>query len=134
MILRTAFNDNLGFSLVVQLVKYPPTMQETLVQSLSREDTLEKGWATHTSILERRWFDSWVGKIHWRRDRLPMPVFLGFPNGSVGKKSTCNAGDLGSNPGLGRSSGTPFQCFAWRIPWTEEPGGLQSMVSQTVNQ
>ena len=85
MILRTAFNDNLGFSLVAQLVKYPPTMQETLVQSLSREDTLEKGWATHASILERRWFDSWVGKMHWRRDRLPMPVFLGFPNGSVGK-------------------------------------------------
>ena len=53
----------------------------------------------------RPWFDSWVGKIHWRRDRLPTPVFLGFPYGSAGKESTCNAGDLGSIPGLGRSLG-----------------------------
>jgi len=28
-------------------------------------------------------------KIHWRRDRLPTPVFLGFPGGSAGKKSAC---------------------------------------------
>ena len=50
-------------------------------------------------------FDSWVGKIHWRRDRLPTPAFLGFPGGSAGKKFTCNAGYLGSEPGLGRSPG-----------------------------
>ena len=48
-------------------------------------------------------FDSWVSKICWRRDRLPTPVFLGFPCGSAGKESTCNVGDLGSIPGLGRS-------------------------------
>ena len=35
--------------------------------------------------------------------RLPTPVFLGFPGGSAGKESTCNAGDLGWIPGLGRS-------------------------------
>ena len=51
------------------------------------------------------WFDSWVGKISWRRDRLPLPVFLGFPGGSAGKESACSAGDLGSIPGLGRSPG-----------------------------
>ena len=50
-------------------------------------------------------FDSWVGKIHWRRDRLPTPVFLGFPCGSAGKESACNVEDLGSIPGLGRSPG-----------------------------
>ena len=50
-------------------------------------------------------FDSWVGKIPWRKDRLPTPVFLGFPGGSAGKESACNAGDLGSIPGLGRSPG-----------------------------
>ena len=44
-------------------------------------------------------------KIRWRRDRLPAPVFLGFPCGSAGKESTCNMGDLGSIPGLGRSPG-----------------------------
>ena len=45
--------------------------------------------------------------------RLPIPVFLGFPSGSAGKESTCNAGDLDSLPRLGRSPGKgkgyPFQ-------------------------
>ena len=50
-------------------------------------------------------FDSWVRKIAWGRDRLPTPVFLGFPDGSAGKESACNVGDLGSIPGLGRSPG-----------------------------
>ena len=48
-------------------------------------------------------FDLWVREIPWRRDRLPTPVFLGFPHGSDGKESACNAGDLGLIPGLGRS-------------------------------
>ena len=39
-----------------------------------------------------------------RRDRLPTPVFLGFPGGSAGKESACNVGDLGLILGLGRSS------------------------------
>ena len=56
-------------SLVSQIVKNLPAMQETQVQSLGWEDTLEKGMATHSSIL------------------------------------------------------------AWKIPWTEEPGGQQSMGS-----
>ena len=50
-------------------------------------------------------FDSWVGKFPWRRHSLLTAVFLGFPCGSDGKESTCNAGDLGSLPGLGRSPG-----------------------------
>ena len=65
-----------GFS-GCSVVKNPPAMQEpqeTQVQSLSREDPLEEGMATHSSIL------------------------------------------------------------AWRIPWTEEPSGLQSMRSQRVGQ
>ena len=36
---------------------------------------------------------------------LPTTVFLGFPCGSASKESTCNLGDLGSIPGLGRSPG-----------------------------
>ena len=44
-------------------------------------------------------------KIHWRRDRLPTAVFLGFPCGSAGKECTCNVGDLDSIPELGRSPG-----------------------------
>ena len=50
-------------------------------------------------------FDSWVRKIQWRRDRLPTPVFLGFPCGSASKESACNVGDLGLTPGLGKSPG-----------------------------
>ena len=60
------------YSLVTQLVKNLPAIQETQVQSQRWEDTLEEGMATHSSIL------------------------------------------------------------AWRITWTEEPGGLQSMGSQRV--
>ena len=63
---------NVRASLVAQMVKNPPAMQETQVQSLGQEDSLEEGLATHFSIL------------------------------------------------------------AWRIPWTEEPGGRQSMGSQRV--
>ena len=38
-------------------------------------------------------------------DRLPTPVFLGFPYSTVGKESTCSEGDLDSIPGLERSPG-----------------------------
>ena len=54
--------------------------------------------------------NSWVGKIHWRRDKLPTPIFLGFPGSSDGKESACNAGDLDSIPGLGRSPGGGNSC------------------------
>ena len=50
-------------------------------------------------------FDSWIGKIQLRRDRLPTLVFLVFPGGSVGKESACSVGDLGSISELGRSPG-----------------------------
>ena len=49
--------------------------------------------------------ESKVGKICWRRERLPTPVFLGFPGGSAGREPACNAGDLGLIPELGRSPG-----------------------------
>ena len=61
---------------------------------------------------------------------------MDFPGGSVGKVSASNAGDPGSIPGLGRSpgegNGNPLQHLAWKIPWTEKPGRLQSMGSQRV--
>ena len=49
------FPSDFGGFPVSSVVKNPPAMQET------------------------PWFYSWVGKICWRRDRLPTPVFLGFP-------------------------------------------------------
>ena len=61
-------------------------------------------------------------------------ISQGFPGGSVVKNQPANAGDLGSIPGLGRSPGVAIHSsiLAWRIPWTEEPGGLQSIGSQRV--
>ena len=50
-------------------------------------------------------FHSWIRKIPWRRDRLPTPIFMGFPGVSDSKESAYNMGDLGSIPGLGRSPG-----------------------------
>ena len=48
-----------------------------------------------------------------------------------GKESACNAGDLGSVPGLGRSlekgMATHASIIAWRIPWIERPVGIQTM-------
>ena len=58
-----------------------------------------------------------------------------FPGGSDGKVSAYNVGDLGLIPGSGRSSGegngNPLQ-DSWKVPWTEEPGSLQSMGLQRV--
>ena len=52
------------------------------------------------------------------------------------KNPAANAGGAGSTPGSGRSPGgghsNPSSIPSWRIPWTEEPGGLQSMRSQRV--
>ena len=63
---------------------------------------------------------------------------LDFPGGLGGKASTYNAGDPGSVPGLGRSSGegngNPLQYSCLEIPWTEELGRLQSMELQRVGQ
>ena len=78
-------------SSIAQLRKNPPARQETLVK-----------------------------KIPWRWDRLPTPVFLGFPGGSDSKESACNAGDLGLIPGLERSPGeghgNPIQYFGLENP------------------
>ena len=75
-------------SVVTQLIKNLPGMQEIPL-------------------------DSWGRKIHWRKDRLPTPIFLGFPNSSAGKESAYNVGDLDSIPGLERSpeerKGYPLQ-------------------------
>ena len=72
--------------------------------------------ASLVAQLVRPRFDSWVRKIPWRRDRLPTPVFLGFPGGSAGKESACNAGHLGSIPGSvsspGEGIGYPLQ-YSW---------------------
>ena len=61
--------------------------------------------------------------------------FLGFPGGSEGKASACNVGDrvrsLGWEDPLEKEMATHSSTVAWRIPWMEEPGKLQSMESQS---
>ena len=66
---------------------------------------------------------------------LPL-LSLGFPDSSVSKESSFSAGDQGSIPdqedSLEKETATHASILAWRIPWTEEPGRLQSMGSQRV--
>ena len=63
----------------------------------------------------------------------------GFPGGFNGKESTCNAGDqvqsLGREDSLekGMATHSILHSLAWRIPWTEEHGGLQSNGSQRLD-
>ena len=60
-----------------------------------------------------------------------LKILLGFPNGSVGKQSICNAGDT-EDPGLSlfqedlleEEMATQSSILAWKISWTEEPGRL----------
>ena len=59
-----------------------------------------------------------------------------FPGSSNGKDSVCNGGDPGSIPGsedpLEKGMATLSGILAWKIPWSEKPGRLQSMGSQRV--
>ena len=63
---------------------------------------------------------------------------MGFPGGSDSKTSVCNAGDPGLIPGSGRSlekeMATHSSTLAWKIPWMEEAGRLESMGSPRVGQ
>ena len=63
-------------------------------------------------------------------------LYLGFPGGSDSTESACSAGDMvwsmDREDPLEKEMATYSSILAWRIPWTEEPGGLQSMGSQRV--
>ena len=56
-----------------------------------------------------------------------------IPGGSIGKESACNAGGLGREDPLEQQMAMHSSILAWKIPWTEEPGGLQSMRSQELD-
>ena len=101
-------------SLVVQLVKNPPAMQETWVWSLGWEDPLEKWKATQSSILAWRipWACPWDRKESGTTERLSLHSLWEDP--------------------LEKGMATHSSIFAWKTSWTEEPGWLQSMGSQRV--
>ena len=81
------------------------------------------------AILKARWGHGVPGSvinlctILWLADG---DQSLGFPTGSDGKESACNAGDLDLIP-LEKGMATHSSILAWKIPWTEEPGGLQGL-------
>ena len=54
----------------------------------------------------------------------------GFPGGSVGRESACSVWSLGGEDPLENEMATYSSILAWEIPWTEEPGWLQSMGTQ----
>ena len=87
-----------------------------------REARVSGGLVKKPPAVGRSGFDPGSGRSPGDENRLPTPVFLGFPGGSDGKESTYNAGDLGLIAGLGRSpeegKGYPLHIQAWRIPWT----------------
>ena len=75
-----------------------------------------------------------VAKSQTQLRQLSKHTQRGFPCGPVIKNSSVNAGDAGSIPGwedsLEKEMTTYSSILAWEIPWTEEPGGLQSMQSK----
>ena len=84
--------------MIAQLVKNPPAMQETLVQFLGREDLLEKGQATHPSILG-----------------LPLTAQL-VKNLPTMQETWVRS--LGWEDPLEKGKATHSSFLAWRIPWT----------------
>ena len=102
-----------GDSRVTQTVENPPSVWETWVPSLGWEDPLEEGVATHSSIPGLPLWLRWL-RIHLQCRR---PGFSPW----VGKIHS-----------LEKGTATHSSTLAWRIPWTEEPGGLQSMRLQRV--
>ena len=57
-----------------------------------------------------------------------LEVYMGLPRWLSIKESACSAGPrvqpLGQEDPLGKEMATHFSILAWKIPWTEEPGGL----------
>ena len=108
---------------------------EWVAISFSRGSSWLRG-EIHVSRIAGRCFTLWATReALWVLEWVAYP----FSNGSSQSRNwthSCNAGDLGSIPGLRRSTGegngNHSSILAWRIPWTEEPGGLQSMGSQGV--
>ena len=98
----------------------------SLVQSLSCVQLFAAPWTAAQQWIYHSAYSIWTSLLK---------VHRAF-SASEGKESACNAGDLGSTPGVGRfpeeGNGNPLQYSCLENPWTEEPGRLQSMGSQRV--
>ena len=122
-------------SLVAQLVKNPPAMQETPAQSLGQEDPLEKGMATHSSILAWRipWAVQTMGSQKvghdWATFTWASLVTQLVKNLPVMQKTQVHS--TSQEDPMEKEMATYSSTLAWKIPWTEEQDRLQSMDSQS---
>ena len=138
-------------SLMAQLVKNPPATQETQemqVQSLGREDLLEKEMATHSSVLA--WRIPGTGEPHGLPSMGSHRVghdwsdlaaaAAGIPRASLVAQMVKHLPAMQETRfdhwvrriPWKKQVATHSSTLAWRIPWMEEPGGLQSMGLQRV--
>ena len=118
-------------SVIIQLVKNMPSIQETLVGKICwRRDRLPtpgflgiscESAGKESPAMWETWVWSLVGQISWRRERLPTPVFLGFPCGSACKEFPAVwktwIWSLGWEDPLEKRKATHFSILAKRIPW-----------------
>ena len=102
---------------------------EVLLTIFSRVSGMSTGNGSKTCCKSEAHKSLWDDSLEIFRFRDGMNP--GFPGGSDSKESACIAGDLDSRS-LGGGHGNPSSILAWRIPWTEEPGGLQFVGSQRV--
>ena len=128
-------------SLVAQMVKNPTAIRETWVWSLGREDSLEEGLTTYSSILAWRipWTEEPGGLQSMGLQRVgnDWATFTHLTLGSSGKEPSCQSRrckrwefeSLGQKDPPEEGMAT-HSSIAWRIPWTEESDKLQSMGSQ----
>ena len=130
-------------SLVAQMVKNLPAVLETRVQSLSREDPLRKEMTTHCSVLECRSVSCAVlyasvtyglhptsSSIHgFLQARI---LEIPFSRGSSQPRDWTWVSCIGGRCFTIWATREVPGILGWRSPWTEEPGGLQSLGPQTV--
>ena len=135
--------------LVAQTVKHLPTVQEIRVQSLGKEDPLEKEMATHSrtvawkipwteepgrlqSIGSQRVGHEWVTSLSYSQRGLPRWRYWKRNCLPVQEMQETQVWSLGREDDLEEGMATPSSILAWGIPWTEEPGRLQFIGSHRV--
>ena len=112
-------------------------METSLLSPLSSDPHHSSKWKEQTVVSqesESLWSFPRTAYVFWSWKF--KNLVLGIPSGSAVKNLPDSAGDTGSIPGqedpLEKEMATHSSILAWDIPWTEEPGGLQSMGSQRV--
>ena len=116
---------------MAQLVKNPPAMRETWVRSLGWEDPLEKGKATHSSILTWRIQGRKESDTTEQLSRFGASLVAQTVKRPPAMKET-RVRFLGRENPLEKEMAIHSSTLAWKIPWTEDPDRLQSMGLQRV--